>query len=141
MTTDDIKNKLASLDDEDFDLDVYDYLVTLDLDGRPMSDIQNKVLATYIFDLEVNNGGLDQFYLNHGDKYIDNAIAGLKEFATKEFVDIAEQSKAIYNRDKTLFEDECNPAFDPLDDKYYALDHYLTTRVAFVKSNLDKIIL
>ena len=140
MTTDILKNKLSTLNDEDFDFDIYDYLVTLDLDGRPMTDIQNKVLATYIFDLEVNNGGLDQFYLNHADKYIDNAIAGLKQFATKEFADIAEKSKEIYLRDKTVFADKRNPAFDSLDDKYYALDHYMTTRVAFVKSNLDKII-
>lgn len=140
MTIDTLKNKLSTLNDEDFDLDIYDYLVTLDFDGRPMTEIQRQVLATYIFDFEVNNGGLDQFYLNHADKYIDNAIAGLKHFATKEFADIAEKSKEIYIRDKTQFADKRNPAFDPLDDKYYSLDHYLTTRVAFVKSNLDKII-
>ncbi|MFN8300216.1 MAG: DUF4375 domain-containing protein [Chitinophagales bacterium] len=135
-----MKNKLSALNDEDFDLEIYDYLVTLDLDGKPMTDIQRQVLATYIFDLEVKNGGLDQFYLNHAGKYIDNAIAGLKRFATPEFADIAEKSKEIYIHDEAQFRDRRNPALEPLDDKYYSLDHYLTTRVAFVKSNLDKII-
>lgn len=62
-----------------------------------MTDVQRQVLATYIFDLEVKNGGLDQFYLNHADKYIDDAIASLKRFATPEFADIAE------NKNKFIF--------------------------------------
>jgi hypothetical protein len=98
------------------------------------------VLAPFIFDFEVRNGGLDQFYSNNKDKYIDSAIAGLKLFATKDFMDIAVKSKEIYIRDKDLFVGMRNPSFDSLDDKYYELEYYRKSKVEFIKSNLDKIV-
>ncbi|SHF74224.1 protein of unknown function [Flavobacterium fluvii] len=135
-----LKEKLKILSDDDFDFEVADYLLTVKFDGKPLSQIQRQVVSTNILDNEVFNGGFDQFYLNNEDEYIDDAIDGLREFGATKFLELAIKSKEIYLRDKELYTSDRNPYFDPLDDKFYELDHYGELRINYVKAHLDEII-
>jgi hypothetical protein len=135
-----IKKKLRKLSYDDFDLAVYDYLITLYFEKKELNEVQRKVLATHILEIEVNNGGFDQFYFNNKFEFIDDAIAGLKQFATQEFVDLAIQSKEIYLRDRKEYLLTPNPAFESLDDPFYILPGYQAGRIRFIKENLDEII-
>ena len=135
-----LKQKLEKLAGDDYDFEVADYLLTIKFDGKLLNDLQKQVVSTNILDNEVFNGGFDQFYLNQSDKYIDDAIEGLRKFGTQEFYELAVKSKEIFQRDKELYKDKRNPQFDPLDDRFYALHHYGQSRIDFVKANIDKII-
>lgn len=135
-----LKKKLKALSGDDFDFEVADYLLTIKFDGKTLNQIQKRVVSTNILDNEVFNGGFGQFYLNNEYEYIDDAIDGLCEFGATEFLELTIKSKEIYLRDKELYVNDRNPHFDPLDDRFYELDHYLELRINYVKAHLDEII-
>ena len=135
-----LKEKLKALSGDDFDFEVADYLLTIKFDGKTLNQMQRRVASTNILDNEVFNGGFDQFYLNNENEYIDDAIDGLREFGTTEFLELAIKSKQIYLRDKEHYAHDRNPHFDPLDDRFYELDHYGELRINYVKAHLDEII-
>ncbi len=135
-----VRQKLIGLSDQDYDLEVYDYLIDLYFLKKPLNAKQRQVLATHILEMEVNNGGFDQFYLNNELKFINDAIAGLKQFASKEFVDMATESKEIYLRDKEENREGRNHEFDKLDEQFYAAPHYMDERILFVQKNIEEII-
>lgn len=136
-----LREKLKTLTEDYFDFEVANYLLTIKFDGKTLNQMQKLVVSTNILDNEVFNGGFDQFYLNHEEEYINDAIDGLREFGATEFLEIAIKSKEIYLRDKELYLNDRNSHFDPLDDRFYELDHYLELRIKYVKAHLDEIIM
>lgn len=134
------EEKLKTLSGDDFDFEVADYLLTIKFDKKTLHRMQRRVVSTNILDNEVFNGGFDQFYLNNEDEYIDDAIDGLREFGATKFLELAIKSKEIYLRDKELCAKDRNPHFDPLDDRFYELDHYGELRINYVIAHLDEII-
>lgn len=136
-----LKEKLKTQSDDDFDFEIADYLLTIKFEGKSLNQIQKRVVSTNILDNEVFNGGFDQFYFNNENEYIDDAIDGLREFGANEFLELTIKSKEIYLKDKELYADDRNPNFDPLDNKFYELDHYAELRINYVRSHLDEIIM
>lgn len=135
-----LKEKLKTLSDDDFDFEVANYLLTIKFAEETLNQMQRRVVSTNILDNEVFNGGFDQFYLNSEDEYIDDAIDGLREFGATEFLELVIKSKEIYLRDKELYKQDRNPHFDPIDDRFYELNHYGELRINYVKAHLDEII-
>jgi len=135
-----LKEKLKAQSDDDFDFEIADYLLTIKFEGKTLNKMQRRVVSTNILDNEVFNGGFDQFYFNNENEYIDDAISGLSDFGANEFLELAIKSKEIYIRDKELYTNERNPHFDPLDNKFYDLNHYAELRINYVKAHLDEII-
>lgn len=135
-----LKEKLKTLEADDYDFEVADYLLTIKFEGKVLNEKQKRVASTKVLDNEVLNGGFDQFYLNNDLEYIDDAILGLKDFGAVDFLELAVKSKEIFMRDKENYVNLRNPHFDPLDEKFYNLEHYRDLRIAYVKNNLNEII-
>ena len=132
--------RLKDLVEEDFDLEVFDFLYEKENLGESLDQTQRQILATYILDIEVCNGGFDQFYLNNQLTYIDAAIEGLENIDATQYADLAKESKWIYLRDAGKFDDKRNPAFTDLDDQYYEIGTLIAKRTKFIKQNLNNII-
>ncbi len=103
-----------------------------------LNPLQKQILASEVLDGEVNNGGFDQFYRNWELEYIDDAIEGLKQYGNETLVRLAQASKQIYLQDKGSYTDRRNPAFEALDEEYYALPSYRDKKVIYIKDNLIK---
>lgn len=137
----DVRKRLSTLSDEDYDYEIFDFLSDKENLDEKLSELQLEIMATYILEYEVNNGGFDQFFLNNEDKYIDAAINGLKKIEAVKFISLAEKAKEIYlsNINKPIT--TRNHEFDVLDDDFYDLPSYRTQRITFIKKHLDEILI
>ncbi|UZR95249.1 DMP19 family protein [Chondrinema litorale] len=137
----DVRKRLSTLSDEDYDYEIFDFLSDKENLDEKLSVLQLEIMATYILEYEVNNGGFDQFFLNNEDKYIDAAINGLKKIEAVEFTSLAEKAKEIYLSNINQAIIGRNHEFDVLDDSFYDLPSYRTQRIAFTKKHLDEILI
>ena len=107
------------------------------------------IYTTYVVDLEVKNGGFNQFFFNRGDEFATLALAGYQLLATEEYsavmrVAIAmreaeRKSMAPYYEAHSLkaFSESCkHTALNEVDQQYYALGDQITDVWArFVRGN------
>ncbi len=84
---DELTKALIGLSDKDYYWQIMEFLFEKVNLRQPMNQIQKQLLASEIFDAQVNNGGSDQFYHNHQLEYIDDAIDGLKNYALSPYID------------------------------------------------------
>ena len=138
--TEKLKTRWLALSEFDLDTTVHTYLFKRYDNGESLNKTQRLVLATFILESEVFNGGFDQYYINYKLQFIDEAIEALKLFGANEFAQLAAQSKEIYLREQPTPGHIRNPVFDTLDEQFYALTHYAPERVAFVRANIEEII-
>lgn len=97
-----------------------------------LSHVQRVVYCAFLFDAEVCNGGLMQFFANSSGDHAVDTLAALAELGHKEghaALDSAMKLAGPLAREPdrelrlTAFEgrwDELTPAFDPLETAYYA---------------------
>lgn len=137
---DELKRAVIGLSDDEYYWLIIDFLSEKVNLRQPLNPLQKQILASEVLDGEINNGGFDQFYRNWELDYIDDAIEGLKQFGDEALVGLAQASKQIYLQDKGSYADRRNPAFDDLDEKYYALPSYRDKKVFYIKDNLEIVI-
>ncbi|MDO1451956.1 DUF4375 domain-containing protein [Rhodocytophaga aerolata] len=135
-----LKKALVSSSEDEYYWQIIDFLSEKVNLRQPLNSLQKQLVASEVLDGEVNNGGFDQFYRNWQLEYIDDAIEGLKQFGSEAFIRLAQISKQVYLQDRDSYTDRRNPAFDELDEEYYALPSYQDKKVAFIKENLEIVI-
>jgi hypothetical protein len=103
----------------------------VDWEGR--SNFERTLLLAYNFELEVSNGGLDQYFLNPaGDKW-QETLAALRQIGATRIVRIFEKALEVFpNRTPSTNQiircgqlDDANPRagdiLNQLTDEYYAI--------------------
>lgn len=111
--------------------------------------------ALTVLEMEVNNGGFNQYYYNQGDEFADRAVDGFKTIGAEKFAELVTKANNIYRQEKKKITDKQdgslqgfsesykdNPLND-LDKEFYNLykEESLTKLTAdFVRKNKDKFI-
>ena len=116
---------------------------------------QQVFYALTVLEMEVNNGGFNQYYYNQGDEFADLAVDGFKAIGAKKFADLATRANKVFREQNKKITDKQdgsmqgfsesykdNPLND-LDKEFYNLykDEPLTKlTVDYVKKNKSKFI-
>ncbi len=149
--------ELLTLSDDDLFETVYMQILDMTQEADDTSDALKRVTGArktvYIlslFDMEINNGGLCQFFVNSSRAaapYVKEALAlvGATEhlelfegFVTSNNLDLdkLESFKIFSMRGFAKQSKRCN--FDDFDDKYYELPPLQNNIVAFIKNNINE---
>ena len=62
------------------------------------------IYATWLVDVEVNNGGFNQFFFNSSGQYAGDALAGYELLATEEYAAVMRAAIATYEADRERLE-------------------------------------
>tara|TARA_R110000751_G_scaffold307183_2_gene427645 strand:- start:786 stop:1235 length:450 start_codon:yes stop_codon:yes gene_type:complete len=136
---------LQNSSDEELISLVYDkatelYLETfgesLDKADSAMSDL----LATWVLESEVHNGGFDQFFHNNGLEYGYNAANGLRRIAADNYLAVTEKAIEVFKNQSEEYQKKRNPDFNPLDDEFYNLEGLENSRIEYIRSNYVKFV-
>lgn len=130
-------------------------ICSLDVDDEKL-DIANEIQrAFYVidyFNLEVNNGGLCQFFVNSSRvcaPYISNSLEMIGAEKTKNLFDsfVAKNSIDLKNLDSFIiddidkFEEQTKRyPFDDFDNSYYKIEDIDKLLVSFAKKNINELI-
>jgi hypothetical protein len=107
------------------------------------------IYTTYLVDLEVNNGGFNQFFFNRGDELAGLALAGYELLGTAEYSAVMRAAIATRETERAImapyyeahslkaFSESCrHTALNDIDGQYYSLgDQIAAAWARFVRSN------
>ncbi len=150
------KEDISKLEGEEFFDAVTDCLANFDSDDiDEMTEEQLCAVSVYYFDLEIQNGGLCQFFVNSTRKfapYISDSLdkIGAKNirklfdsFIWNNVIDVNDLDSFAVKRLKDFKKQTQRYPFDEFDEKYYELyekEDVMELMVAFVKDNFDRVI-
>lgn len=120
-----------------------------------MSTGQQAIFSTWIAEIEINNGGFNQFFFNSSGQYVAMAADAYELIGAKKFGGLMKKAIELYsslnenhelNIDGTLesfSESYTNNPFDDLDNKFYEL--YETgslseMKIVYIKNNIQEFI-
>lgn len=141
-------------DDTLFDaaIEKIDILVEIneeDAQNAPLTLQQRYVYALNLLELEVNNGGLCQFFVNSSRAeapYVSDGLAaiGAKEhkelfdgFISKYRIDVKDLSSFAVRRVRDFEKQAKRYPFDEYDDKFYTLPSLREPLTAYIRANLS----
>jgi hypothetical protein len=107
------------------------------------------IYTTYLVDLEVNNGGFNQFFFNRGDEFAGLALAGYELLGAEEYSAVMRAAIATRETERArmapyyeanslkAFSELCrHTALNEIDGRYYSLGDQITDVWArFVRSS------
>ncbi len=136
---------LQNCNDEELVSLVYDkatelYLETFGETLEKADSAMAELLATWVLESEVHNGGFDQFFLNNGLEYGYNAANGLSRIAAKNYLSVTEKAIEIFKNQSEEYQKKRNPDFSPLDDNFYDLEGLEKLRIDYIRSNYEKFV-
>ena len=148
------KEGLLALDDEDF----YDAIECIcedavyDIKDVKLTDEQKFVYSLIKFEVEVNNGGLCQFFVNSSSEcapYVSNALATVgaielktlfDNFISENNIDVTDLSSfKISNIDEYEAQTE-RFDFDGFDDKFYEDENLHQQIIDYAKKHVEQLI-
>jgi len=130
-----------------------DNLLTPIFYKKPKSLTQSERNIVYIEELEreVNNGGLDQFFVNSSGDYAEETINALKQIRSVRFLKILEtaveqfpNAKPPKDRDERLevmerIEDKTASIWNALDDEFYKYDEDIySLMIEYIRANIKE---
>ncbi len=145
---------LLALDDDDFyeAIECYCDGAIMDVTDEDLTIEQRYIYSLYMFELEVNNGGLCQFFVNSSREcapYISEALGAIGANSLKSLFDNFIEDNGIDVNDLTSFEisdiDEYEAQtqrfdFDSFDDKFYEDENFHQLIIDYARKNIDNIV-
>ncbi|KSA15147.1 hypothetical protein I600_1758 [Maribacter dokdonensis DSW-8] len=107
---------------------------TLDSADSAMAEL----LATWVLESEVHNGGFDQFFHNNGLDYGFNAVNGLSRIKAEDYLVVTKKAIEVFKNQNDEFQKKRNPDFDSLDDDFYDLEGIEDFRIKYIRNNYAK---
>jgi len=116
-----------------------------------LSPGRQAIYAIWLVDIEVNNGGFNQFYFNRQDYFAESAASGFELIGANEYAELMKRANKIYKeqelgerQDGTIegfsesYED--NP-LNALDSEFYNISEDLVSlQVQFIRKNKEQFI-
>ena len=88
-------------------------------------------------DMEVNNGGFDQFFLNTDGRYNDILVSSAEAIKANDMAEICKKALAIYA--EHAGEEDAIEELNECDDAFYASEDYITDlSVQYAKENKEQ---
>ncbi len=100
-----------------------------------LTEAQKNFYLNQLFEMEVNNGGLSQYFFNTG-QYAHETVSSLKEIGAQKTEEILQRAinkfpKAIVPKDDELW--------DELEDEFYEYgDNLNELNLAYIQQNIDQ---
>jgi hypothetical protein len=116
------------------------YLGTFGETLEKADSAMSELLATWVLESEVHNGGFDQFFLNNGLEYGYITANGLKRITADNYLALTEKAIEVYKNQSEEYQKKRNPDFNPLDDDFYDLDGLEKLRVNYIRRNYAKFV-
>ncbi|MFD2245355.1 DMP19 family protein [Pontibacter ruber] len=116
---------------------------------------QQAFVSTWLVEVEVNNGGFNQFYFNSSGQYAYMAVDGFETVGALKFAELMKEANKIYasiKSDLEKFDDSTLESFSEsykenplnnLDDQFYDQDKaepLWKFRVKYIRENIDQFI-
>ncbi len=148
------KSDWLDLEDEKF----YDALscvcedAVYDINDAEIPEVQKNIYSLIMFEMEVNNGGLCQFFVNSSREcapYVSNALEMVGAARIKTLFDgfILENNIDVRNLESFKVQDVDEYIeqtkrfdFDSFDDQFYEDEEFHNKIIAYCRENLEKII-
>ena len=145
------KEELLSLSDDNFFEMIFCVCedAVYDIEDTHIPEKQKLVYSLINFELEVNNGGLCQFFVNSSSKcapYVSKALEAIGALAVKELYDIFISENKIDVNDLSSFKissiDEYEAQtqrydFDSFDNKFYEDENLHQLIIDYSRKNID----
>lgn len=110
--------------------------------------------TTWLLEMEVNNGGFDQFFFNSSSELKDETYEGFLKIKAIKHAELLKQASKIYYSKVEIPKDIENAAdiedfiesfksnkLNELDDLFYNIDENLSElRIRWIRENMDKVI-
>ncbi len=101
----------------------------------------------YLLEMEVNNGGFDQFYLNKfvnndGAYMLDKISEAFQQIGATKFADLIRRADLVYKENKESFRDK-EGLFDKLDQEFYNTykqENLFRLQTKFIRDNIGAFI-
>jgi hypothetical protein len=131
----------------------------LDDDGEhelvnQLSPGQKMVWATDIVDGEIQNGGFNQVFWNHADRYAQEAIEGFRLIGAEEHAALVQEGLVLFEKEwhklepfyaartlKAFSESYAHTESDGLDKRWSKLPDFRAKRTAYIRRHLDEFVL
>jgi|GEM_PF-284407 hypothetical protein len=106
-------------------------------DFSKLNEYEKVFLVMDKLDMEVNNGGFDQFFLNTDGRYNDILVSSAEAIKAYDIAKICRKALAIYA--KHAEEESPIEELNPCDDAFYASEDYITgLSVQYAKENKEQ---
>ena len=111
---------------------------------QTLSKERQAIYYIYLFEMEINNGGFDQFYLNKfvnsdDSRMFDKTTGAFKLIGATKFADLVKRANQIYRANEKDFADK-EGLFDELDQEFYGTykqENLFDLRTKFIRANID----
>lgn len=122
--------------------------LTNDKDILPtLSKERQAIYYIYLVEMEVNNGGFDQFYLNKfvnndGSYMFDKTTEAFQLIGATKFADLVKRANQIFKENEKDFADK-KGLFNELDQEFYDTykqENLFDLRTKFIRNNIDAFI-
>jgi len=139
-----IKDLQNSNDEELISL-VYDKTIELHLKtfGETLEKADSamtELLATWVLESEVHNGGFDQFFHNNGLEFGYKAANGLKRIGAYNYLVVTEKAIEVFKNQSEEYRKKRNPDFNSLDDDFYDSEGIEEIRIKYIRNNYRKFV-
>lgn len=149
------RNELLNLSDEDFYETIFQYVcegVVIDINDTSITNEQRNVYSLLTFEMEINNGGLCQFFVNSSREcapFISDALTAIGEtkiknlynqFVIDNSIDLNDLSSFAISSIDEYSEQVERFDFDSFDDKYYEDSNIHQLIINYARNNIDNII-
>jgi len=116
---------------------------------------QQAFYALTVLEMEVNNGGFNQYYYNQEDEFADLAVDGFKAIGAKKFAELVTRANKIYREEKKKIANKQDGSLQGFSDSYkdnplndldkefynlYKLESLTTLTADYVRKNKSKFI-
>lgn len=136
---------LEKASDQDLISVIYDKYVELisETFGENLDNVNNAFAefgAIRILEVEVCNGGFDQFFLIYELELEKFIVEGLEIIGAEKYLPLFKKAIDIFKNQSCEFATKRNPAFDILDDEFYNLEGLEHLQINYIRNNYEKFI-
>ena len=106
-------------------------------DLSKLNDYEKVFLVMDELEMEVNNGGFDQFFLNTDGRYNDILVSSAEAIKANDMAEICKKALAIYA--EHAGEEDAIEELNECDEAFYASEDYITgLSVQYAKENKEQ---
>jgi hypothetical protein len=143
----------SSTDENDIIIAINDYVINLLKrrgDIKKLTEQQKNFYLNQVFEMEMNNGGISQYFFNTSGQYAHQTVNSLKAVGAEKTADILQKAidkfpkKTVpedYNKRADILEnleDKNDEIWDKFDDRFYEYAENLNElNLNYVRQNID----
>ena len=79
---------------------------------------QQAFYALTVLEMEVNNGGFNQYYYNNGDEFADEAVTGLKMIGADKFTELVKKANDTYRQQNKKITEKQEGSLEGFSESY-----------------------